>query len=227
MQYFITGVDTDIGKTYVTKGLALSFAKQGKTVGVFKPLQSSAIKTPTGYLAPDLEAIKELSFDISTKCSYIFGGDVSPALAARLANVKIDIEKIKYDFEIFSKENEIVLVEGAGGILAPATDDCLCADLIKKLNIPIISSMGTGNKLNPFAFQISDIFKTSVCPLARTMRYELKKRGYNSKTLKNLKVLFSTENPASSIRPPASISFVPSVAGLMITSEVIKDLCNK
>lgn len=97
----------------------------------------------------------------------------------------------------------------------------------KKLNVPIISSMGTGNKLNPFAFQISDIFKTSVCPLARTMRYELKKRGYNSKTLKNLKVLFSTENPASSIRPPASISFVPSVAGLMITSEVIKDLCNK
>lgn len=97
----------------------------------------------------------------------------------------------------------------------------------KKLNIPIISSMGTGNKLNPFAFQISDIFKTSVCPLARTMRYELKKRGYNSKTLKNLKVLFSTEIPASSIRPPASISFVPSVAGLMIASEVIKDLCNK
>lgn len=97
----------------------------------------------------------------------------------------------------------------------------------KKFNVPIISSMGTGNKLNPFAFQISDIFKTSVCPLARTMRYELKKRGYNSKTLKNLKVLFSTEIPASSIRPPASISFVPSVAGLMITSEVIKDLCNK
>lgn len=97
----------------------------------------------------------------------------------------------------------------------------------KKLNVPIISSMGTGNKLNPFAFQISDIFKTSVCPLARTMRYELKKRGYNSKTLKNLKVLFSIEIPASSIRPPASISFVPSVAGLMIASEVIKDLCNK
>lgn len=97
----------------------------------------------------------------------------------------------------------------------------------KKLNVPIISSMGTGNKLNPFAFQISDIFKTSVCPLARTMRYELKKRGYNSKSLKNLKVLFSTENPISNIRPPASISFVPSVAGLMIASEVIKDLCNK
>ena len=138
MQYFITGVDTDIGKTYVTKGLALSLSKQGKKVGVFKPLQSSAIKTSSGYLAPDLEAIKELSSNINTKCSYIFEGDVSPALAARLANVKVDIEKIKYDFQMFSKENEIVLVEGAGGILAPATDDCLCADLIKKLNIPII-----------------------------------------------------------------------------------------
>ena len=103
----------------------------------------------------------------------------------------------------------------------------LLIEKAKEFNIPIISSMGTGNKLNPFAFQISDIFKTSVCPLARTMRYELKKRGYNSKSLKNLKVLFSTENPVSNIRPPASISFVPSVAGLMIASEVIKDLCNK
>ena len=103
----------------------------------------------------------------------------------------------------------------------------LLIEKAKEFNIPIISSMGTGNKLNPFAFQISDIFKTSVCPLARTMRYELKKRGYNSKSIKNLKVLFSTENPVSNIRPPASISFVPSVAGLMIASEVIKDLCNK
>ena len=101
----------------------------------------------------------------------------------------------------------------------------LLIEKAKEFNIPIISSMGTGNKLNPFLFQITDIRKTSVCPLARTMRYELKKRGYNSKSLKNLKVLFSTENPVSNIRPPASISFVPSVAGLMIASEVIKDLC--
>ena len=102
----------------------------------------------------------------------------------------------------------------------------LLIEKAKEFNIPIISSMGTGNKLNPFAFQITDIFKTSVCPLARTMRYELKKRGYNSKSLKNLKVLFSTEIPVSNNRPPASISFVPSVAGFMIASEVIKDLCN-
>ena len=138
MEYFITGIDTDIGKTFVTKGLALTLEKQGKKVGVFKPLQSSAIETQNGLIAPDLEAIRELSNTIKTKCSYIFKGDVSPALAARLAGVEIDIDKIKSDFKKFKKENDIILVEGAGGILAPATDAMLCSDLIKELNIPII-----------------------------------------------------------------------------------------
>ena len=89
--------------------------------------------------------------------------------------------------------------------------------------IPVISSMGTGNKLNPTAFKIADISKTSVCPLARVMRYELKKRG-----IKKVKVLFSEENPVKQqMRVPASISFVPSVAGLIIAGEVVKDLINK
>lgn len=138
MEYFITGIDTDIGKTFITKGLALALEKREKKVGVFKPLQSSAIETEKGLLAPDLEAIKELSNTINTKCSYIFKGNVSPALAARLAGISIDIEKIKSDFTSFKKENDITLVEGAGGLLAPSTDTMLCADLIKELNIPII-----------------------------------------------------------------------------------------
>ena len=87
--------------------------------------------------------------------------------------------------------------------------------------VPLISSMGTGNKLDPSAFEISDIYKTSVCPLARVMRYELKKRG-----IKKLKVLYSKEQPVKTEngRMPSSISFVPSVAGLIIAGEVIKDL---
>lgn len=95
-----------------------------------------------------------------------------------------------------------------------------------KENIPVISSMGTGNKLEPTRFEITDIYKTSVCPLARVMRYELKKRG-----VKKCKVLYSKEEPRKpkanedGSRPvPASISFVPSVAGLIITGEVVKDL---
>ena len=94
-----------------------------------------------------------------------------------------------------------------------------------KRKIPIICSMGTGNKLDPTKFEISDISKTSVCPLAKVMRKELSKRG-----IKHLKVVYSKEEPKrfdeTNKRTPASISFVPSVAGLVLASEVIKDLIN-
>ena len=91
----------------------------------------------------------------------------------------------------------------------------------QKNNIPIISSMGTGNKLHPELFEISDIYKTSVCPLAKVMRSELKKRG-----VKKLKVVYSKEIPIkqSGKRIPASISFVPAVAGMIMAGEVINDL---
>lgn len=93
-----------------------------------------------------------------------------------------------------------------------------------KLNIPIISSMGTGNKLDPTRFEVTDIYKTSVCPLAKVMRKELKSRG-----IKKLKVVYSKEEPIkiAESKVPGSISFVPSVAGLIIAGEVIKDLLIK
>ncbi len=138
MEYFITGIDTDIGKTFITKGLACACERQNKRAGVFKPLQSGAIRTKNGLKAPDIEAVKELSSTVKTKCSYLFEGEVSPALAARMAGVSVDIEKIKSDFEIFKKENDFTFVEGAGGIMAPASDNMLCADIIKILNIPVI-----------------------------------------------------------------------------------------
>ncbi|MBR6071347.1 MAG: tRNA threonylcarbamoyladenosine dehydratase [Acholeplasmatales bacterium] len=97
------------------------------------------------------------------------------------------------------------------------------------LGIKVISCMGMGNKLNPLDIRISDIYKTSVCPLARTIRYELRKRN-----IKKLKVCYSLEEPIKNNIPldenkkstPGSISFVPSVAGLIIASEVIKDIIN-
>ena len=107
------------------------------------------------------------------------------------------------------------------------TSKILLIEYCVKNNIKIISSMGTGNKLDPSLFKISDISKTSVCPLAKVIRYELRKRGIN-----HLKVLFSTETPIKNFvegegnkLAPSSISFVPSSAGLLIASEVIKDLC--
>ena len=114
----------------------------------------------------------------------------------------------------------------------------------KKENIPVISSMGTGNKLDPTKFEITDIYKTNICPLAKVMRKELRKRNIDS-----LKVIYSEEEPikpddtsSSSCKTncicppgtkrkctirnqvPGSISFVPSVAGLMIAGEIVKDI---
>ena len=114
----------------------------------------------------------------------------------------------------------------------------------KECNVPVISCMGAGNKLDPTQFEVADIYKTSVCPLARVMRRELKKRG-----VKKLKVVYSKEQPTRPIEDmsiscrshcvcppgtvhkcterrdiPGSIAFVPSVAGLILAGEVIKDL---
>ncbi|MCM1273151.1 MAG: tRNA threonylcarbamoyladenosine dehydratase [Clostridium sp.] len=95
----------------------------------------------------------------------------------------------------------------------------------KAAGVPIISSMGAGNKLEASMFQVGDIYGTSVCPLARVMRRELKKRGIES-----LKCVYSTEKQVKSgdcsvhERIPGSVAFVPSVAGLMIAGEVVKDL---
>lgn len=89
----------------------------------------------------------------------------------------------------------------------------------EKQNIPIISSMGTGNKLDATKFEISDIYNTSVCPLAKVMRKELKARN-----IQHLKVVYSKEEPVRKSQIPGSISFVPSVAGLLMAGEVVKDL---
>lgn len=87
-------------------------------------------------------------------------------------------------------------------------------------NVPIISSMGAGNKLDPTQFEVADISKTSVCPLAKVMRKELRDRG-----IEHLKVVYSKEAPIKiEARSPGSVAYVPSVVGLIIASEVIKDL---
>ena len=98
----------------------------------------------------------------------------------------------------------------------------------KAAGVPIISSMGAGNKVNPAAFEVADIYKTSICPLAKVMRHECKKRG-----IKSLKVVYSKEEPRTPLELiqegsrrsiPGSTAFVPSVAGLIIAGEIINDL---
>lgn len=96
---------------------------------------------------------------------------------------------------------------------------CRC----KEAGVPVISSMGTGNKLDPSRFEITDISRTSVCPLAKVVRKELRDRG-----IKGVKVLYSREEPVKTgSRTPGSISYVPPVAGLLIAGEVIRDLLKR
>ena len=146
--------------------------------------------------------------------------DINPEAKVRVRNLfflpenKAEFDFSSYDYVVDAVDTvtaKIALIEEA-----------------KRAGVPVISSMGTGNKLCPAMLEVADISKTSVCPLAKVMRYELKKRG-----ISGVKAVYSKEIP---IKPafeaedgakrsvPGSISFVPPAAGLIIASEVIKDL---
>ena len=146
-------------------------------------------------------------------------------------NPKANVEIFQ---EFFMPETKGILDESIDYIIDAVDTVTAKVELVvraNRFNIPIISSMGTGNKLDPTRFEVTDIYKTTVCPLAKVMRKELKIRG-----IKKLKVLYSKEEPlkpgiteeqSSKKQIPGSISYVPSVAGLIIAGEVIKDIINK
>ena len=160
---------------------------------------------------PKVEAAKDRVLDINPQCQVtvhetFYGPDTAPLF-----------DFTQYDYIV----DAIDTVTAKLALIAHA----------KEANTPILCCLGTGNKLDASKFQITDISKTSVCPLARIMRKECAKRGF-----KHVKVLFSTEDPLPSVGDtgeelpegrrslPGSVAFVPSVAGLLIAGEVIRDL---
>ncbi len=146
------------------------------------------------------DVAKERILDINPQC------EVTAVVKMYLPENADEFELEKYDYIIDAIDNVTAKID--------------LAVKAEVLNIPIIASMGTGNKLDPTAFKITDIYKTDTCPLCRVMRRELKTRG-----VKKLKVLYSTEIPHNDgERTPASISFVPSTAGLIIAGSVVEDL---
>ena len=173
------------------------------------------------------------------------GRDKVDVMKERILSINPDAEVVthkcfflpenKDDFD-FSKYSYVV--DAVDTVTAKLT----IIEEAKKAGVPVISSMGTGNKLDPTKFEVADISKTSVCPLAKVMRRELKKRG-----ISHVKVVYSREEAITPIEDenvtgsngqngeesterkkiaPGSVSFVPSVAGLIIAGEVIKDICN-
>ena len=155
------------------------------------------------------DVMKERILEINYECN------VTSVPCFYTKEKKVDIEGFSYVVDaIDTVTSKLTLIEEAN-----------------RLSVPIISCMGTGNKLDPTKFEIADISKTSVCPLARVMRRELKNRGIN-----HLKVLYSKEKPISPENTisdgsrrsvPGSVSFVPPVAGMIIAGEVIKDIISK
>lgn len=154
------------------------------------------------------------------------GRQKTEVLAKRLKDINEDVEVDIFDFFFLPENSSKIEFRGFDYV-------CDCVDTVtakleiirkaKEADVPVISCMGTGNKLNPSLFEITDIEKTSVCPLAKVIRKECKDRDY-----RNVKVLYSKEQPVNvGDRTPASISFVPSVAGLMIAGEVINDLIKR
>lgn len=157
-----------------------------------------------------VEVMAERIKDINPECK------VTTFKTFFLPERSADFDFTQYDYVI----DAIDTVSGKIGLIMTANE----------FNVPIISAMGAGNKLDPTAFEVADIYKTSVCPLAHVMRKELKKRG-----VKALKVVYSKEPPlapkenimtenSSRRSTPGSVSFVPPVVGLIMAGEVIKDL---
>ena len=149
---------------------------------------------------PKVDVMKERILDINPSAK------VNAIKCFYLPENKDDFDFLKYDYVVDAVDT--------------VTAKLLIITQAKSAGVPVISCMGAGNKLNPAAFEVADIYKTSVCPLARVMRQECKKRG-----IKDLKVVYSKEKPViKTDSAPGSCSFVPSVAGLIIAGEVIKDL---
>lgn len=145
------------------------------------------------------------------------------------ANVEVYREFYMDDCKIdLITEDLSYAVDCVDTIMAKIAIVCNC----DSLNVPVISSMGTGNKLDPTMFEVADIYETSVCPLARIMKKDFRKRN-----IEKLKVVYSKEHPINTndceinkdkkFKVKGSVSFVPSVAGLIIAGEVIKDIAGK
>lgn len=128
--------------------------------------------------------------------------------------------------KIYSKENREEFSFAGYDYVVDAIDDVKAkTDIIKRAKekkIPVISAMGTGNKMRADLLEVSDIHKTSVCPLAKVMRKELKKEG-----IKDVKVVYSKENPAVKANPPGSLAFVPAAAGMIMAGEVIRNILER
>jgi dethiobiotin synthetase len=145
--FFFTGTDTGVGKTLVAGAIAKALTDHGKRVGVMKPFESGCRREGNTLIPHDalfLKALSGSSDDLALICPYMFEQPLAPGVAAQLAKVPVTVERIQDIVLQMGAQYDVVLVEGAGGLMVPVSADALAVDLIRKLNLPVIIVARTG-----------------------------------------------------------------------------------
>lgn len=138
LNIFITGSDSNVGKTFITAGLAATMQSLGYLTCVYKPIQTGALGKNGFMQAPDLVFIKNVDPYIKTFSTYMLKGNEAPAIAAENENIIIDKNTILNDYNSIAKEYDCTVVESTGGIMTPVAPNFLISDLVKYLNLPVL-----------------------------------------------------------------------------------------
>ncbi len=150
MNIFITSTDTDVGKTYVCRGIVQELLKRGKKTGYFKPLQSGIVPDILSDADNVKKGIKNQN-NLILKNSYVTNTPCTPSISAKIDGVEISLDKIEQDYKSLAKECDIVVTEGSGGLFVPVNENSMVSDVIKKLNLPVIvvarPNLGTINHI--------------------------------------------------------------------------------
>lgn len=167
--FFITGTDTEIGKTFVSALLIKLLVEEGLNVAAMKPVASGA-KIVNGSLQNEdaliLLQASNVDIDYSLANPYVFADAVSPHIAAEAAGIEIDLDKIKNNFNSLKEKSDVVVVEGVGGWYAPLRYDVTVADLAKKINLPVVIVVGMRLGCLNHALLTVDAIRQSGVPIA-------------------------------------------------------------
>jgi len=138
LNVFITGSDINVGKTFITAGLAATMQSLGYSTCAYKPIQTGAHEKNGFAQSPDLVFVKTVDPYIKTYSTYLLKEPANPTISAEMENITIDKNLIKRDFDAITKEHDCTIVEGTGGIMTPIAPNTMISDLIKTLDLPVI-----------------------------------------------------------------------------------------
>jgi len=138
LNIFVTGSDINVGKTFITAGLAATMQSLGYSTCVYKPIQTGSLGQKGFMQSPDLVYVKTIDPYIKTYSTYLLRELATPVIAAEMENIIIDKHAIKKDYDLIANEHDCVITEGTGGIMTPVAPNCLIADVAVALDLPLV-----------------------------------------------------------------------------------------